>query len=481
VGEVTAATTADQLRLTGHPLQRCGARAAMVLVQTSEAGYVSPAGLDAVADTLTKAIVCASAAPNDAVAYDWWKVLFALYPNSPATHSKRSRDRGELSSVIGRLFAADPEGAEAAPCAFCGLPAAIVWGKDRLPMFDSVNAVNTLPPGLPGWPVCRGCRIAMWALPYGAWVTRGSATVLTCPEDAVETRFIESNVERAKRIQLTGFDHLPANASPETVTLSALLEHGGRKNAGATLWMFQNNNEKPWLRVTATRGGIPRFLRAMFSDPACRAGWGALKVTLTQRDKDGAVKVSGAAEAAKTLFDQADRPGTPTGGQFQHELLRLAVNPEKYTARTLIAWRSLCRLYLEVIYQMDVGQVTPARELITGWIMQSGNPRSRYTEYASVCQKIGGLQQVMIRAAHRLLLDGQQPADVSELTPALLAKNASGWRLRGQLYFEVVAKLVEKEVPIGVKAGSGDPDDEVTEPGFDTDSVSGPESGEYFT
>ena len=154
MGEVTIATAAAPLMLTGHPLQRCGARAVTELAKVREVQDVDANALQGVADELTGAIVRAAAAANDAVAYDWWKVLFALYPNSPATHSKRSRDRADLSRVIASLFAADPDDADTKPCSFCGQSAAVTWGKDKLPMFDSLKAVNTLPPGLPGWPVC---------------------------------------------------------------------------------------------------------------------------------------------------------------------------------------------------------------------------------------------------------------------------------------------------------------------------------------
>jgi CRISPR-associated protein Cst1 len=433
--------------------------------------------MDAAADTMTRAIVRAAAAANNAVAYDWWKVLFALYPNSPATHSKRSRDPGELKLVIGQLFAADREGADASPCAFCGQPAAAVWGKDKLPMFDSLKAVNTLPPGLPGWPVCRACRIAMWALPYGAWVTAGSAAVLSCPQDEVERRFVRKNVERARRIQLLGFTSLSAHASPETVTLGALRAHGSRA-AGTTLWVFKNDNQEAWLRVTSTRGGIPAFLRAMFADPECRTGWGALQGVLTERDKDGVVKSSGVAAAARTLFDPADRPGSPAGDRLQRELLRLSKDTGKRTEPTLAAWRALCRLYLEVIHQMDVGQVKPARELITAWITQEPNPRGRFNEYVGAAGRAFELQKLMMRAAARLMLDGRQPADLTAVAPALFASDGNGWRLRGLLFFDVVAELVNQGVQIGRAATPGDAEDEAAEPRFDPDPVSDRESQE---
>jgi CRISPR-associated protein Cst1 len=318
----------------------------------------------------------------------------------------------------------------------------------------------------------------MWALPYGAWVTAGSATVLSCPQDDIERRFVQNNVQRARRIQMLGFTGLPASASPETVTLKALREYGRGAAAGTSLWMFKNDNQEAWLRVTSTRSGIPAFLRAMFAFPDCHAGWRALERVLTERDKDGAVKTSGIAVAAKTLFDPADRPGNLAGDRLQRELLRLSKDIGKRTGRTLSNWRALSALYLEVIHQMDTEQLKPARELITDWITHGPNPRGRYNEYVGVYGKAFDLQKVMVRAANRLILDGREPADVSALTPALFAGGANGWRLRGQLFFEVVATLVSNDVPIGHRAAVDESDEEVAEPGADPAPVSDRDSWE---
>jgi CRISPR-associated protein Cst1 len=112
-------------------------------------------------------------------------------------------------------------------------------------------------------------------------------------------------------------------------------------------------------------------------------------------------------------------------------------------------------------------QLKPARELITDWITHGPNPRGRYNEYAAAFGKAFDLHVVMVRAGNRLLLDGRDPADVSALTPVLFASGADGWRLRGQLYFEIVAELVNKGVPIGHKTGPDDSDEEAPEPGAD--------------
>lgn len=479
---VSILVAAKPLRLTGHPLQRCGARALTRIANRDSADEVTSADLDMVADTLGSDIVRAATAAKNTAGYDWWKVLFALYPNSPATHSARSRDPGELRSVIGTLFAADgqPEDAKL-PCAFCGQPSGVVWGKDRLPMFDSPKALNTLPPGLAGWPACRACRIAMWALPYGAWVTAGSATVLICPDDAVERRFVEENFLRGERVRHAGFTGLRADASAEQVTLAALRKHARSASAGTTLWLFKNDNQEPWLRVTATRGGVPAFLRKLFADPLCWDGWRALQFSLTERDKNGEIKTSGAAQAAKALFDPADRPGEPAGDRLLRVLRRQADRIERRTARTLAAWRALYRLYLEVIHGMDVGQVKPARELITDWIMQDPNRRGRFNRYWKVSGSAFELQKLLTEATARLYLAGRQPSDITAVAPSLFAQDTNGWRLRGLLFFDVVAELVNRDVQVGQRADEdtedADQDDEQA-PDWDPDPLSGQSSEE---
>jgi CRISPR-associated protein Cst1 len=210
----------------------------------------------------------------------------------------------------------------------------------------------------------------------------------------------------------------------------------------------------------------------MFADPECRAGWGALQGVLTERDKDGGIKTSGVAAAARTLFDPADRPGSPAGDRLQRELLRLSRDFDKRTGRTLAAWRALCALYLEVIHQMDVGQLKPASELITAWITQEPNPRGRFNEYVGAAGRAYELQKLMMRAAARLMLDGRQPADLTGVAPALFASDGNGWRLRGLLFFEVMAELVDQGVQIGRAATPGEVEEEEAEPRFDPDPVS---------
>jgi CRISPR-associated protein Cst1 len=447
------AAVAEVLRLTAHPVQRAGAWAAAGLAGRSHPDAMTVADLDNVAATVVADVVRAATAGQDDDAYGWWKVLFALYPNSKATHSRRTKDPLALTLAIADLFAPDDAAGQLRPCTFCAAASSVVWAKSLLPLFETDRAVNVLPPGVPGWPVCRACRLSMWTLPYGAWLTAGSATVLTCDEPGVERVFAERNLRRTARIRQLGFTGLPATASPELVTLQVLRRHGGQLPVSATLWMFKNDNQEPWLRVTSTRLAVAGFIRRLGDTPAARHGWLALSRSLTKRDKSGAVAVAGRAVLAKALFDP--------DGQLRDDLLRhlrgRAEHIEDEPAAVVAGWRALHRLYLKEMYGMDTDRLKPAAELITDWITAEPNPRGRFNEYRLAAPRPYQLRSLLMQAQGRLALDGREWPDISRVTPALLAGPDAGL-LRGQLFFEVMAALKERGVRLGRKPGDDQPD-----------------------
>lgn len=452
------------LALTGHPVQRCGAWSVALLAGREHPDAVSTDDLDSVAGRLVDDVVRAATAAKESAPYDWWKVLFALYPNSKATHSGRSKDPDALRAQIADLFADDPVAARVRPCTFCATPSSVLWAKANLPLFDTDRAVNTLPPTTAGWPVCRACRIAMCALPYGARVTAGSATVLTCEDAHVEREFARRNVERGARIRQVGFSGLRADAGPETVTLTleVLADPAVRRAVGTTLWMFKNDNQDPWLRVTSTRVAVADFLRRMQADPQAWEGWRFLRRALTRRDSAGAVLQRGADAAAKTLFSRE--------GQYTDDLLRtLRVRVERadqVSQQALLAWGALFRLYVKEMYGMDSSGLKPIVEVLVEWITAETNPRGRFLEYRDAASYAYKLQQLLMKATARLVLDGHRPADVTEVVPGLLGSGPQGWRLRGQLFFEVVAELMARGVQIGKKTEAEDDEDENPEMPF---------------
>jgi len=453
VGAVNpVAATRQPLTLTTHPLQRCGAWAIAVLAGRADAGAVTSEDLDTVAGRLVEDITAVSTQPKNP---DWWKVLFALYPNSKPTHAQRTRDPDALRPLVAALFAPDTPGADGLPCTFCSKPTTVLWAKSHIPLFDTTHAVNTLPPRTAGWPVCRGCRVSLWTLPYGAWVTAGSATVLMCGNPAVERRFVTRNVTRAARIQQVGFAGVPADACAEAITLAALRAHAADAPADAVLWSFKNDNQEPWLRVSATRQAIGRLLVRIESDPATRQGWHRLRRVLAHPDKDP----GGYTAIARTLFEE-DRG---SADRLLRTLIPRFTDPPADPVAT-DGWCRLARAYQEEMYGMDVERLAPARRLVTDWIMAVSNPRSRFNEYAKVAGNGYALHKLLMEASARLLRDGHEPPDISGIAPTLLSTGPDGWRWRAQLFFEVVADLVAKKAAIGRKPDEDDNDEPGGEP-----------------
>ncbi|WP_434740698.1 hypothetical protein [Micromonospora sp. SH-82] len=445
----TTLTTQPALASTTHPLQRCGAWAVAILADRPEPGAVTRDDLDTVAARLVDDITTVSTQADNP---DWWKVLFALYPNAKPTHASRTRDAVTLRPLVADLFTPDRPHPHPLPCTFCSAPTEVRWAKVHLPLFDTVNALNTRPPGSAGWPVCRGCRVAMWALPYGAWVTAGSATVVTCAAPAVERRFAARNVTRAMRVQQTGFTGLPADANAEAVTLAALRAHAADAPVDAVLWSFKNDNQEPWLRVSSTRLAIGRLLVRIESDPASRQGWHRLRRALARRDKDS----GGYAAVARTLFVDEHGSADRLLRALHHQFTTAPADPV-----TTDAWRRLARTYQEEMYGMNVERLAPARRLVVAWIVAERNPRGRFNEYVLAAGNAYALHKLLMEAGARLLRDGGQPADLSGIAPTLLSNGPEGWRWRAQLFFEVVADLVAAKAPIGRKPTEDDADDEV--------------------
>lgn len=495
------------LVLTGHPLQRCGARAVAVLagaapVKPVVSGETAAAfaSLSAVetfprltADHLDRASVriirdaarAAVARPEEAE-YDWWKVLFALYPNSPPTHAKRKRDFEVMQAEMAALLSRDAVDGEMRPCVFCGTPSSTLWTKSLLPMFDTARALNTLPPGVAGWPVCRACRVALWALPYGAWLTTGSATVLTCNNPEVEWEFVRGNVDRAAKIQQGGFTSLPAGVGPETIIVAALRAHadkekrlrggpasgtGGDTATSATLWIFKNDNQEPWLRVSSIRTGVGRFLRMTTADPDTREGWRRLQRVMERRDSSGAVTLDGATAVARLLFDPDGEPADRLLGELDRRLGK----PESLSNRAIRQWCALSHLYLEVMYEMDAAKLAPVADIFVRWIGQEST-RGRFNEFRKALSSGWELHRLFVNASARLYLDNSLPAsvrdgiDVNLVSPLFEQRD---WRGRAGLYTVVLSELIKK----GVRVGKSD--DEAEDDVADFDPEQDYEEEEY--
>ncbi|MEU2222712.1 hypothetical protein [Streptomyces sp. NPDC018347] len=411
---------------------------------------MSASDLDAVVSDLVGDVCKAALSPKDVAGYDWWKVLFALYPNSKATHPARPRERCVLQESVEELFAPDGWGSASWPCTFCGAGASVVWGKSNLPLFDTSKALNTLPPGVAGWPVCRSCRVAMWALPYGSWVTAGSATVLSCEGTAAEREFARRNVGRARRIMQAGFTGLPAGARPEYVALVALRD-AGTDLCATTLWSFKNDNQEPWLRVTRTRRAVPVFMAQVNANAPLRRGWHLLARALSRHDAQGQLVVSGAQEAARLLFEAEDGASRSLLRQL-FELLQDANRSWSPGDREALA--RLASAFAKEVLGMDT-DLAPVATLIADWITGGSSPRGRFAEYRSAALSDYKLGALLMQAYSRLLLDGSSVKLAGpECWEPLIRRRPRAWEQRMLLFAQVSVLLQQRGVAIGEKPDS---------------------------
>ncbi len=120
-------TANNLLLLTEHPLQRSGARSIAVLAGRENVEDVTGEDLGRVAEQIVTDVVQAAIAGKDYLAYDWWKILFAMYPNAKPTPARRTRDRAELTAEVKEFFA--PDRADDALPAVC-----LLRGPHRRPL-----------------------------------------------------------------------------------------------------------------------------------------------------------------------------------------------------------------------------------------------------------------------------------------------------------------------------------------------------------
>lgn len=283
----------------------------------------------------------------------------------------------------------------------------------------------------------------MWALPYGSWVTAGSATVMSCERPQAEREFAARNVQRARRIIHAGFSGPGAGARPELIALQALRTVGSGLWA-TTLWSFKNDNQEPWLRVTRTRRAVPAFLATVDGNAPLRRGWRLLELALTQREPDGRVAVGGQGEAARLLFEAEDGRGRSLVRQL-HQLLW---DTERWKSQDRAALTQLAFAYEKEVHGVEP-DLSGVANLIADWIEQgSGSPRGRLAEYRNAGLSGYRLGALLYQASFRLKLDGRPvKIEPNEWGPFIQQKPRA-WEQRMLLAAEVLRLLDQRGVAV---------------------------------
>jgi CRISPR-associated protein Cst1 len=463
MAEVSAGpdTAKPVLTASAHPIQACGAWSVAVLADRPSPQQVTPADLDVVAARITEDLYRAATAPKDdaGAGYAWWREIFMQYPNSTPAHTNRGKKQPSvLRDEIAAMLAPALPGRAAAcyRCTFCRQDADILWSKANLPMFDTHRYINNLPPGLAGWPVCRPCRVAMWAVLYGAWLEGGHAVVLECSNFDVQRAFTAANVKRTAQLHSLDRGKLPAGA-PELVLLRALVRHAQEVPASARLISFRSDNQEPRMSATSASGQVSAFLVLLFSDAVATLGWRTLAASLHRRDAASKATRSGEADLARLLFT-TDGPSAA----LPVKASLLASHADNVSLRQAQGLHALTALYAKELFMADHTSLKPVTELLVAWITVNDNPRGRYNDFTLSCLDPYKLQRLLNLAEPESMRRGYGH-DLPDLTHAkaeLIQHGQNRTVLRALLLSSVSAELRLRG--FGPKIGAKDDSDQDT-------------------
>ncbi|MCZ1012260.1 hypothetical protein [Streptomyces lydicus] len=219
--------------LAPHPLQRSGAWAAALMADRTHPHHVTTADLDSLAERIAADCDRSGHLSKDEPGWAWLVRLAGMYPQSPPVHPSRSKSTRPIGPRVRDFLGPDPDpsqvqasGQEVWPCFLCGAAgASIRWGKDRFPLSDSTSHLNNSVVYGGGYPLCRGCRVALWALPYGTAAAGHENQTVTGFDDTLEAAVTAAHLKTSLQAldeRWTTWRHAPAAHDLLWQTLAAL-------------------------------------------------------------------------------------------------------------------------------------------------------------------------------------------------------------------------------------------------------------------
>ncbi|RJQ66204.1 hypothetical protein D5S17_35875 [Pseudonocardiaceae bacterium YIM PH 21723] len=246
--------TTTVMPLTWVPFQHLGARAAAALTGHCDPEQLRPADLDAVVEIITADAVRASRSGKDEPGWAWYLALSAAYPNSPVTHhTYRRKPVAEQTEAVRALFTEHPGPYPVMPCWACGQETTHRWGKPLLPGAESPQHINRQPAG--GQPVCRPCRIAVWAMPYAAICDGRTLTTLHAPGDGTAAQAVVQELVAYNRSAIDQeWSRWPERSRADTA-LRLVVDHP----TDYEIYQWRNDNREPEGRLTILDGFTARW------------------------------------------------------------------------------------------------------------------------------------------------------------------------------------------------------------------------------
>ncbi|MFB7375836.1 hypothetical protein ACFC6U_03130 [Kitasatospora purpeofusca] len=266
------------LLLSHHPFQRSGAWAAALLAGLPHPGLLSGDGLDRVAARIAEDCERAGRLSKGEPGWAWLVRLAGMYPQSPPVHPSRARNPRPIGARVLDFLGPDPDpghvaeqGGRVWPCWMCYSPnASIRWGKDKLPLADSAQHINNCAVYGGGYPLCRPCRIALWALPYGT-ATSGSALNVTvaCRDESSERAVTAAFLAVSERALAEGWTSWRQGPAAEDLLWQVIADRGADQGQLDVL-RWSNDNRDPRLDVRLLSPAASRRLAELHrtADPA---------------------------------------------------------------------------------------------------------------------------------------------------------------------------------------------------------------------
>jgi CRISPR-associated protein Cst1 len=400
--------------------------------------------------------VAAALAPRGGPGYGWWKALLNFFPNGPATHHARPRDRAALTQAVEALFISDAH-YPTWPCTYCGRPAAVLWGKTGLQLVASERLVNTTPPGIAGWPACRPCRVAAHALLYGTALAPAVASVLTADDEAVERAFAFDCVRANLALLTATLADLPGRTEASEAAVVRVIRSLPRASGAAVLWTFKNANDpaQAVLRVDRLRAGSATFLVHLGVSAAAEAGWAVLVRRLTVTRRDGITTMRGSDAAARLLF----YPET-TGARHRADLVARAaalVRDQEPDCAEVQALGVLVRRFAEEVLAVtgdELERLALVAEGVAAYIAAASS-RGRFQVFRQANRTWTLVRYLREVEADHLLTGRSAPSITTSAMNLLVAADQRGQTARDLLFFAVCERL-----PPGLVGG----DEEEEEP-----------------
>lgn len=315
------------MQLTHHPFQRIGAHAAAALAGRRDCTELTAADLDRVAARIAADADRASRAVKDGPDWAWYVRLAAMYPQSPPTLPRRAVFAADGRSVHDDVLAQfEPDAPDAAePCWACGKAASVRWGKSHWPLLESARYYNT---SRGGQPCCRECRIAVWALAYGAGGNGGRVvTVGAFTDPLLEAAIAQSRTAASVAVidsHAAGWPDVPVL----DLVLSALVERPGQ----IEIQSWSNGNREQVFKEYIVSAAAAGWLAAVW-----RLEYGPLLRALAEANGghplhyaqgEGLLLSEHGAEASRDLQVRENRPPALNGALRVLLATRLAVEDE---------------------------------------------------------------------------------------------------------------------------------------------------------